>query len=62
MLVDTLNIGHYRVIDYNGRKYSLFNRQNDVIMDITQKSFKRIKDENSIAACKFVEDAKGKIE
>jgi hypothetical protein len=62
MLVDTLNIGHYRVTDYNGRKYSLFNHHNDVIMNITQKSFKRIKEENSVAACKFVEDAKGNIQ
>lgn len=23
MLVDTLNIGHYRVTDYNGRKHSM---------------------------------------
>ena len=61
MNVDITNIGHYRIISHGGRKFDLFNRQNDVVVSITHEDYRNIKDHMSTDACKFIEDKYAKV-
>lgn len=55
MNIDILNLGHYRVSNHGGRCFDLFNREKDVVYNITRDEFALIKEHNSIEAIKWVE-------
>lgn len=49
------NFGHYRITNHGGRQYVLFNRQSDVIIDISQAAYKSImQSEDPIYQCAYV--------
>ncbi len=57
MNVSTYNFGDYRITDYSGRSFSMFNRKTDSILTITKGHFSKIMEHRSADACKFVEEA-----
>ena len=57
MMLDIINIGHYRVTSHGGRSFDLFNRQSDVVRSLTPEQFKRISEDRSVAMCEFVENS-----
>lgn len=61
MNINPYNYGHYRVTDYSRGIYQLYNRETGNVIDINERAFKEIQEQRSIEACKFVEDANGKI-
>lgn len=55
MMLDIQNIGRYRVTSHGGRAFVLFNREDDLVYNITKDEWKFINDLKTVSRCETVE-------
>lgn len=55
MNIDIVNIGHYRLTSHGGRRFDLFNRDDDVVYTISQSHYETIKRSPLVSTCQAVE-------
>lgn len=55
MMMDITNIGHYRLTSHGGKSFVLFNRQDDLVYNISEDDYRFVKNLQTVTRCKEVE-------